>query len=90
MDPKHFDDLSRSFLDSLPQGLKALKEDAGRNLQASLQAALSRMNLVSREDFEIQSRVLERSREKLAILEQRVQALEQQLQQLQQLHQQKG
>lgn len=83
MDPKHLDDLSRSFLDSLPPGLRVLKEDASRNLQASLQAALSRMNLVSREDFEIQSRVLERSREKLAALEQRVHELEQQLRQQQ-------
>jgi BMFP domain-containing protein YqiC len=79
MDSNYIDDLSRSLLDSLPQGLKALKEDAGRNLQASLQAALARMNLVSREEFEVQARVLERSREALMAMEQRVRALEQQL-----------
>lgn len=79
MDSKYIDDLSRSLFDSLPQGLKALKEDASKNLQASLQAALSRMNLVSREEFEVQTRVLERSREALAAMEQRVRLLEAQL-----------
>lgn len=79
MDSKYIDDLSRSLFDSLPQGFKALKEDASKNLQASLQAALSRMNLVSREEFEVQTRVLERSREALAAMEQRVRLLEAQL-----------
>ena len=79
MDSKYIDDLGRSLFDSLPQGLRALREDAGKNLQASLQAALSRMNLVSREEFEVQARVLARSREALAAMEERVRLLEAQL-----------
>ncbi len=79
MDPKHLDDLARTLMESLPKGLQNLQADASKNLQASLQATLSRMNLVTREEFDVQSAVLARSREKLATLERQVAELERRL-----------
>ncbi len=76
LDPKLIDDLSRRVADNLPRGFQALQDDLQRNLRASLEAALSRLNLVTREEFEIQRAVLQRTREKLKALEARVVALE--------------
>ncbi|MBU0499178.1 MAG: accessory factor UbiK family protein [Gammaproteobacteria bacterium] len=79
MDPKHLDDLARSFMDSLPKGFQTLQADAGKNLHSTLQAALARMNLVSREEFDVQAAVLRRTREKLDRLEKQLAELERQV-----------
>ena len=50
-----------------------------KQLQAALQAALSKLNLVSRDEFDAQAAVLQRTREKLEQLEQQVATLQQQL-----------
>ena len=76
LDPKHLDDLSRRLADGLPSGLQALKGDLEHNLQASLGAALSKLNLVTREEFDVQQAVLLRTREKLRALEDQVAKLE--------------
>ena len=76
LDPKLIDDLSRRVADNLPRGFQTLQDDLQRNLRASLEAALSRLNLVTREEFEIQQAVLQRTREKLKALEARVALLE--------------
>lgn len=76
LDPKQLDDLARRLAVSLPKGMQTLRDDMARNLRASLEAGLSRLDLVSREEFEVQSAVLARTREKLARLEARVADLE--------------
>ncbi|MCG6966576.1 MAG: accessory factor UbiK family protein [Chromatiaceae bacterium] len=77
LDPKLFDDLSRRISDSLPRGMQSLQDDLQRNLRSALEGTLSRMRLVTREEFEVQQAVLQRTREKLKVLEARVAALEQ-------------
>ncbi len=79
MDPKVLDDLARRLAESVPTPLKQLQEDMEKNLRTVLQGAFSRMNLVTREEFDVQSAVLARSREKLTKLEQRVIELERML-----------
>jgi BMFP domain-containing protein YqiC len=76
MDPKNLDDFARTLMDSLPKGLLNLQADAQKNVSAALQAALQRMNLVTREEFDVQAAVLARTREKLERLEAEVAALE--------------
>ena len=76
LDPKLFDDLSRRIAGSMPQGFQVLQDDLQRNLKASLESTLGRLNLVTREEFEVQQAVLARTREKLKALEERVTALE--------------
>lgn len=73
---RSLDDLVRRIADSLPQGMAQLNEDVRKNLKEVISASLSRMDLVSREEFEVQSAVLARTREKLERLEAQVSALE--------------
>lgn len=61
----------------MPSGLGELRQDVERNVQAVLQEALTRFDLVSREEFEVQRQVLLRTREKLEQLERTVAELEQ-------------
>lgn len=79
MEPRkpNIDELARRLADSLPGGLKALREDAEQNFRAVLQAGLARLDLVTREEFDVQAAVLRRTREKLEALEQRLAQLEQ-------------
>jgi BMFP domain-containing protein YqiC len=76
LDPKIFDDLSRRMAENMPQGLQALQEDVQRNLRTGLESALGKLNLVTREEFEVQQAVLARTRAKLKALEARVAELE--------------
>ncbi|MBW7929923.1 MAG: accessory factor UbiK family protein [Gammaproteobacteria bacterium] len=76
MNAKLIEELARKLAGSLPPGMRAVREDIEQNFRAVLQAGLTRMDLVTREEFEVQQRVLERSREKLAALESRIAALE--------------
>jgi BMFP domain-containing protein YqiC len=62
---------------SLPASVGALKHDVEQNFKAVLQSALTRMDLVSRREFDVQAGVLKRTREKLEALEQRLAELEQ-------------
>jgi len=78
LDPKHLDDLAKRLSGSLPKGLQALQEDINRNLRASLEGGLAKLDLVTREEFDVQAAVLTRTREKLERLEAMVAELEQQ------------
>ena len=75
-DPKSLDDLARRLADAVPPGLTALKNDLEQNFKAVLQSGLARLDLVTRQEFDVQSGVLRRSRERLEELEARIAALE--------------
>ena len=79
LDPKQLDDLAQRLAGSLPKGLVALQEDVKRNLRAALEAGLAKLELVTREEFEVQSAVLARTRRKLELLEARMAELEERL-----------
>ncbi|GAB0147983.1 accessory factor UbiK family protein [Marichromatium gracile] len=79
LDPKQLDDLVQRFAANMPKGLQVLQEDINRNVKASLESGLSRLDLVTREEFDVQSAVLARTREKVVALEAQVAALEQAL-----------
>ena len=70
------DELTRRVAQALPEGLGQLQSDMERNIRAALTAALARMDLVTRTEFDVQAGVLARTREKLTALEQRVSELE--------------
>jgi BMFP domain-containing protein YqiC len=75
----NLDDLARQLAQSLPQNLRALGGDLERNFRALLQSGLERMDLVTREEFDVQTAVLERTREKLETIEARLGELERHL-----------
>lgn len=76
IDPKTLDALVTKIAEGLPAGFGQLHEDLRNNLHAAVSAALARMDLVTREEFDVQSAVLARTREKLTALEAKVSALE--------------
>lgn len=76
LDPKHLDDLAQRLAGSLPRGLQALQDDINRNLRAALEAGLAKLDLVTREEFDVQAAVLARTREKLKRIETEVARLE--------------
>ena len=76
LDPKIFDDISKRLAGSIPPGMQSLQNDLQRNLHTALEAALGKLNLVTRDEFDIQQAVLQRTRQKLEQLEEQLQALE--------------
>lgn len=65
-----------SFLPELPASFQHLQKDLESNLRTGLESGLRKMNLVSREEFEVQAAVLQRTREKLEELEKLVKEME--------------
>tara|TARA_B100001250_G_scaffold43060_1_gene33983 strand:- start:219 stop:479 length:261 start_codon:yes stop_codon:yes gene_type:complete len=63
----------------LPEDLNVLKDDIEKNLRATLNASFSKMDLVTREEFDIQASLLSRTREKLEGLQEKLSAIEEQL-----------
>lgn len=74
--PPSLDELARQMAAAVPQNLKALGEDLERNFKSMLHSGFERMDLVTREEFELQSALLERCCEKLEKLEARLGELE--------------
>ena len=77
IDSKIFDDLTRKLADAVPPGIKGLQSDLERNFHAILQSTFNKLELVTREEFEVQTALLARTRAKLDELEKVVTALEQ-------------
>ncbi|APG19980.1 MULTISPECIES: ubiquinone biosynthesis accessory factor UbiK [Kosakonia] len=78
IDPKKIEQIARQVHESMPKGIREFGEDVEKKIRQTLQAQLTRLDLVSREEFDVQTQVLLRTREKLALLEQRLSELENQ------------
>ncbi|HAL3063650.1 TPA: accessory factor UbiK family protein [Escherichia coli] len=76
IDPKKIEQIARQVHESMPKGIREFGEDVEKKIRQTLQAQLTRLDLVSREEFDVQTQVLLRTREKLALLEQRISELE--------------
>jgi BMFP domain-containing protein YqiC len=79
IDLNHIDDLARRLSQMVPPGLRESQEELQQTFKSALQAGLSKLDLVTREEFDVQQAVLLRTREKLEGLERTVAALEAQL-----------
>ncbi len=79
IDLNHIDDLARRLSGLVPPGLREGREELQENFKSVLQSGLSRLDLVTREEFDVQRAVLMRTREKLDTLERQVEQLEVQL-----------
>ncbi|SQA64738.1 Uncharacterized protein conserved in bacteria [Yokenella regensburgei] len=76
IDPKKIEQIARQVHESMPKGLRDFGDDVEKKIRQVLQSQLTRLDLVSREEFDVQTQVLLRTREKLALLEQRMSELE--------------
>ena len=72
-----FEEIAKQVLDKLPSDFGKIQEDIEKNLKSALQAAFSKMDLVSREEFDIQAQLLSRTRALLEELEKKINDLEQ-------------
>ncbi|UUE10799.1 accessory factor UbiK family protein [Dickeya zeae] len=76
IDPKKLEQIARQVQESMPKGIREFGEDMEKKIRQILQSQLGKLDLVSREEFDLQTQVLLRTREKLALLEQRMSELE--------------
>ncbi|KGM51256.1 hypothetical protein N792_10940 [Lysobacter concretionis Ko07 = DSM 16239] len=76
IDLNHIDELARRLSGLVPQGLRESRDELQQNFKSVLQTGLSRLDLVTREEFEVQRAVLLRTREKLEQLQRTVAELE--------------
>ena len=65
VDTRTIDDLARRLAGSLPEGLKSIRDELEQNFRPVLQSALGRLDLVTREEFDVQTEVLATARLKL-------------------------
>ena len=72
------EDLAEKLAGLLPPGLKTLRTELQDNFRAVLRANLEKLDLVSRERFEVQAEILARAQARLKALEARISALEKQ------------
>lgn len=75
LEPKKIEQIIQQIQNSLPQGIKELGQDVEGKIKQTLQAQLAKLDLVTREEFDVQTQVLLRTREKLTALEKQVEAL---------------
>jgi hypothetical protein len=76
MDSFRIDEIARRLLESVPPALRTMQKDLETNFRSVLRSSLGKLDLVTRDEFDTQTRVLERTRSRLAELEARLQALE--------------
>jgi len=79
LDAKFLDDIARRLSSAMPDAARNVQADLEKNLRSAVQAAFARLDLVTREEFDVQRKVLARSREKIEQLEKQVAELEAQL-----------
>lgn len=72
LDPKFFEDLSKNLIGLIPEGLTKTSEDLQKSFKSMIQSQFQALELVSREEFDVQVQVLRRTREKLEALEKKL------------------
>lgn len=75
MNKESIEGLAKSLAESVPEGLRAMRDDLESNFRGVLRSGLAKMDLVTREEFEVQEAVLARTREKLEHLEKQLEEL---------------
>lgn len=76
MSDESIENLARKLAEAVPEGLRSMREDLENNFRSVLRASLSKLDLVTRDEFDVQEAVLARTREKLEALEDRLEEFE--------------
>jgi len=74
--PKILDDVAKKISENLPSGVLEIQEDVEKHVRSAVQTGLGKLDLVTREEFDVQSEVLARTRMKLEALEAKLKPLE--------------
>jgi len=75
IDPQKINQVVEQVLEAMPEGVKNLPNDIQENIKAALNSVFSKMDLVTREEFDIQVKVLEKTRMKLEAIEKKLDEL---------------
>ncbi len=76
MEPFRIDEIARKLMESVPPAFRSMQQDLETNFRSVLRSSLSKLDVVTREEFDTQMKVLERTRSKLEALERKVAELE--------------
>lgn len=76
LDPGHLDDLLRRIDELVPESLKSTRAEIRKTMRAGIESLLQRLDVVTREEFDAQAKLLARSRQRLDELQARLDALE--------------
>jgi BMFP domain-containing protein YqiC len=76
MEPFRIDEIARRLFESVPPAFRTMQQDLEANFRSVLRSSLSKLDVVTREEFDTQMKVLERTRSKLEALEKKVAELE--------------
>ena len=76
MTTESIEDIARKLTDALPEGLRSVREDLENNFRSVLRSSFSKLDLVTREEFEVQEAVLAKTRARLEALEARLKDIE--------------
>lgn len=76
LDSKKIEEIVQSLTNALPPGLTAIQQDIENNIRSVMTATFAKLDLVTREEFDVQTQVLHRTREKVDALERRITELE--------------
>ena len=76
MSDNSIESLARKLAESIPEGLRSMREDLEANFRGVLRTGIGKLDLVTREEFEVQEAVLARTREKLERLEAKLEEIE--------------
>ena len=79
MDPKHFEDMAKKFSDLMPEGVKSFQKDFEEQVKKIMQQTFAKMDLVTKDEFEVQQQVLLKTRQKVEMMEEKVKILEEKL-----------
>jgi len=77
LDAQKIEEIANKFSQSIPPGAKAFQQDIENSFKQILQSVVAKMDLVTREEFDVQKKVLARTREKIEALEKALAELEQ-------------
>ena len=72
MDTRNIEELAKKLANAIPENLKTARDEAEETFRGVLKSGLQKMDLVTREEFDVQEAVLQRTREKLEALERRL------------------
>lgn len=76
IDPKFFDEVAARLSQIIPSNLQDLREDLEKNFKSALISLFAKLDLVTREEFDVQVKLLEKTRQKLELLEAKMKDLE--------------
>jgi hypothetical protein len=76
MEPFRIDEIARRLFESVPPAVRTMQRDLESNFRAVLRSSLGKLDLVTRDEFDAQVKVLERTRARLEALEERLRELE--------------